>query len=90
MVMKVAIEFFATLREKFGKRKEVILDSNPTTLRNVLSKVDGLLEEIAETGNIKKMYKILLNGLNVEFLGGLNAKVKSGDEIYIFPPAGGG
>jgi len=90
MVMKVAIEFFATLREKFGKRKEVILDSNPTTLRNVLSKVDGLLEEIAENGNIKKMYKILLNGLNVEFLGGLNAKVKSGDEIYIFPPAGGG
>ena len=90
MVMKVAIEFFATLREKFGKRKEVILDSNPTTLRNVLSKVDGLLEEIAENGNIKKMYKILLNGLNVEFLGGLNAKIKSGDEIYIFPPAGGG
>lgn len=90
MSMKVTIEFFATLREKFGKKREVIIDCNLTTLRDVLSKINGLLEEISENESIKRMYKILLNGLNVEFLGGLDAKVKSGDEIYIFPPAGGG
>ncbi|HDD64287.1 MAG: molybdopterin synthase sulfur carrier subunit [Thermofilum sp. ex4484_79] len=88
--MKITILFFATLRDKFGKEKTVKLNRNSTRLIEVISKVDGLKEEIVEGGSIKKMYKILVNGINVEFLDKLDTLVRDGDEICIFPPAGGG
>ncbi|MCS7386662.1 MAG: MoaD/ThiS family protein [archaeon GB-1867-005] len=89
--MRVTVEFYATLREKFGRKVELELNfDNPAPLITVLSQIDGLLEEIAENGRIKTMYKVLLNGLNVEFIKGLDTPVKDGDEICIFPPAGGG
>lgn len=88
--MKVRLELFASLRDKFGKIIEVELSSGNATLREVLGKVEGLLEEVAEGDKIKPMYKVLLNGLNVEFLESLETKVKDGDEISIFPLAGGG
>jgi len=88
--MKITILFFATLRDKFGKEKTVKLNRNSTRLIEVISKVDGLKEEIVEEGSIKKMYKILVNGINVEFLDKLDTLVRDGDEICIFPPAGGG
>lgn len=80
MEIRVVIEFFATLRDKFGKRMEVVIDCNPATIKNVFSKVEGL-DEVSENKRIKRMYKILITSLNIEFIGGLNAKVKGGDEI---------
>ncbi len=88
--MRVRVEFFATLREKFGKEKVVELGKGNATLRDVLARIGGLLDEVSEGDEIKPMYKILVNGLNVEFLEKLETKVKNGDEISIFPPAGGG
>ncbi len=88
--MHVKLEFFATLREKFGKELTVELSSDKATLREVLGAVPGLLEEVAENERVKPMYKVLVNGINVEFLKGLDTDVKDGDEIAIFPPAGGG
>jgi len=87
--MRVRVEFFATLREKFGKAVDVTLEED-ARLVDVLRKVEGLYEEVVEGGEIKPRYKVLVNGLNVEFLQGLNTEVKDGDEICVFPPAGGG
>ncbi len=89
--MKIIIEFFVTLRDKYGKRIELNLNyDKPLTVKEVLSHVKGLLEDITENGKLKEMYKVLINGHNIMFLNGLETQVKDGDEIYIFPPAGGG
>jgi len=88
--MRVKIEFFATLRERFGKCVELELEGSEAPLSEVLGRISGLLEEVSEAGELKPMYKVLVNGINVEFLKGLKTTVKDGDEISIFPPAGGG
>lgn len=88
--MRIKIEFFATLRERFGKRIELELEGSEASLSEALSRVSGLLEEVSESGELKPMYKVLVNGINVEFLKGLETIVRDGDEISIFPPAGGG
>ncbi len=89
--MRVVIEFFATLRDKYGRRIDLNLNVNePVSVREVLSHVEGLLDEITENGRLKEMYKVLVNGLNIEFLKGLDTEVNDGDEICVFPPAGGG
>lgn len=88
--MRVRLEFFATLREKFGKSIEVRLERDKAALREVLAAVPGLLEEVAQGGELKPMYKVLVNGLNVELGEGLDTIVRDGDEISVFPPAGGG
>ncbi len=89
--MIVHVEFFATLREKFGKKIDVKLeDKDYVRLRDILSRIEGLLDEITESNDLKPLYKVLINGLNIEFLDKLDTVVRDGDEIYIFPPAGGG
>ncbi len=91
--MQVKVKTFANFREIIGKREiEVELDSN--------SSVRDLLEELCrrydvrallfEGDALQKYIKILVNGEDVVFLKGLETKLKSGDEIAIFPPVAGG
>lgn len=89
--MKVKVSVYATLREKLGwKSKEVEVEEN-TTVRDVLEKLPDLSGKVFnKSGELVEGMVVLLNGLNIKGLEGLNTKVKDGDEIDIFPPAGGG
>jgi molybdopterin synthase sulfur carrier subunit len=92
--MQVKVKAFANFREAIGKREiEIELDSD--------SSVRDLLEELCkrydlsdllfeEGGALQKYIKILVNGEDVVFLKGLETKLKSGDEIALFPPVAGG
>jgi len=44
----------------------------------------------AETGEVTKGNKILVNGRDIDFLRGLATRLKDGDRIVFFPPVGGG
>ncbi len=89
--MKIKVSVYATLREKLGwKSKEVEVKEN-TTVRDVLEKLPDLSGKVLnKSGELVEGMVVLLNGLNIKGLEGLNTKVKDGDEIDIFPPAGGG
>lgn len=85
------IEFFATLREKFGKSIEVECDG---TLRSALisaGKILGesfLVEMFDENGRYREDRMITVNGRNIK-----DEKIenlKEGDRIAIFPPVAGG
>lgn len=88
--MKITIKFFANLRERYGKDVKITINRDNVTIKDILSEVKGLLNEISENDEIKNIYKVLLNGHNIIYIKGLDTEVKDGDEIFIFPPVAGG
>lgn len=87
----IKIEVFTTLREKLGwSKKELIIDSSETTLRDVLNAVPELKDILVDQDTLRKGFIILINGKHAEFLGGLQTKIRDGDTISVFPQSGGG
>ena len=86
---------FATLRERAGGRRvfEVCLPKGSTVM-DLLKKLDeeapGLVEEVVENGRVREGYKVMVNGRDVDFLGGLQLALQDGWEIHVFPPVAGG
>lgn len=88
---KVSVEVFTTLKEKLGwSKKELIINSPETTLKDILDAIPDLKFLIVEQDHLKRGFIVLVNGKHAEFLGGLQAVVKDGDTVAIFPQSGGG
>ncbi len=91
------VKFYATFREIIGK-KEVEVHG----VKTVRELIDYLAEkyspdikkQLLETPRVDERKPIdgmvLVNGHNVIHLKGLETELQDGDEIHIFPPAGGG
>lgn len=91
--MRVKVKTFASFREIIGKREiEVELKSNSSVrdLLEELCKHYDLRALLFEGDALQKYIKILVNNEDVVFLQGLETKLKSGDEIALFPPVAGG
>lgn len=92
--MAVKVEFFNTLRAALGGVKAVEVEG-VQTLRDVMQKLEEMfpgkiLGEVWDGEKLNEDYLIMINGRNVVFMGGIDAPVKDGDEISLFPPAAGG
>lgn len=89
--MKVRIEFFATLREKFGKSIEVECNG---TLKNAFISAGEILgkefleEVFDENGNYRSDRIITVNGRNIK--DEMIENLREGDRIAVFPPVAGG
>jgi molybdopterin synthase sulfur carrier subunit len=59
-------------------------------LNAVVEKYPEIRDKIFEGKKLVPFIKVLLNGLAVEVLNGLDTPVKTGDALAIFPPVGGG
>ncbi len=82
---------FTTLKEKLGwSKKELIINSPETTLKDIIDAVPDLKFLVTEQDHLKSGFIVLVNGRHIEFLGGLQAVIKDGDTIAIFPQSGGG
>jgi molybdopterin synthase sulfur carrier subunit len=94
-MMEVTVKFFANFREVTGKGKITITEvSNIRQLLNELVKEFGqelsdLLYE-SSSGKLRDNVNILVNGRAIGFMGGIDAELKDGDTIAIFPPISGG
>ncbi len=87
--IKVKVELFATLREKYGKSAEVeCIDLKDAFIQ--ASKIFGeefVKEVFDENGNLRGDRIITINGRNIK---DEIKKLKDGDLIAVFPPIAGG
>lgn len=86
--MKVKVEYYATLRELLKikwEEVEVKEGASVSDLMEVLVSLHG--ETLAQALNESRK---LVNGRDVEGLGGLKIILKEGDVLSLFPPIGGG
>jgi len=94
--VNVKVKFFASLREKLGTKEVDIRLSDGCTVRTLLKhlteKFGRPFKEYVfnEKGEIKEYILILVNGLSVHQLKGLDTELKSGDSVAILPPVSGG
>jgi molybdopterin synthase sulfur carrier subunit len=93
---KVTIRAFATLGELL-RSKTIDAFTPATTVRELIDYIameynpqfkERLIDP--KKGEARKFYKILVNGRDIDFLDGLETKLKEGDTVAFFPPVGGG
>ncbi len=87
-MVRVKIEFFATLREKFGKCIEVECNSIEDCFVKA-SEILGeeFLKEVMKDGKIRDDRIITINGRNIK---DELKELRDGDVIAVFPPIAGG
>lgn len=90
MGVKVVVEVFGTLREKLGWRRRVVELGQGATLRNLVEELPELREAIAPRGELLEGVLVMVNGIHAQLLKGLETPLRSGDEVSVFPPGGGG
>lgn len=87
--MRVLIRVYASLRESLGASSvHIELSDDRATLLDVL-KADAKIYEAVQRYPTERMI-ILVDGINIKLLGGLETPVRDGSVIDIFPPAAGG
>ena len=92
--MKIRAEFFADLRDKVGAAsRDVIL--NGETVLDLIERLDGIFsgkfrDLMVQGDGLKDLIKILVNGIDIRGLNGLQTRLKEGDVVAFFPPVAGG
>jgi len=86
------IRLFAELRRFTGASEVTVQGSTVGEALNALSQSlgDAVREKLLPDGRLPQELIVLLNGRNVQFLGGLDTPVAETDRIAIVPVVGGG
>jgi len=97
-MMKIKIKPFMSIKKIMGDNHEVDIELENDSLRNLLEilfltygeELKNLIFD-NKTKEIKKFYHLMVNGQSyLNLPGRLDAKLKEGDVIVLFPPVGGG
>ncbi len=93
---RITVLFLATLYEKTRMYKLTLeTPGGEASVRSILSRVleqyPGLREDLGENLElVGEEVQVLVNGRNIEFLEGLETRVRDGDVVVLIPPAAGG
>ena len=71
-------------------KKEVHLQENNATIRNLIEELDKEYSGRIAEALSKSILAILVNGQDVEFLGGPDTKLSDGDRVALSPIVAGG
>jgi molybdopterin synthase sulfur carrier subunit len=93
--MAVTFVIPGALREFAGNRPEVRLDgatgSLSTALARLWAECPGIRDRVVtERGAVRTHVNIFVDGENMKDVGGLNAPVRDGAEIFLVPAVSGG
>lgn len=77
------------LRKKIAEKEIVFEIPEGSTIRDLLERAEKRYGEVFKEA-LRPEVSIMLNGQNIEFLGGFNAKLTDGDRIAIMPIVAGG
>lgn len=91
--MPIRIRYLGLVYRASGLYEEILdLDtpiSIPTLLKIVFERHPGVEKLIYTGGHLNPLYRILLNGRDIEHLEGLDTKVYDGDIVTFSSPFGG-
>ncbi|MEB3806964.1 MAG: MoaD family protein [Desulfurococcales archaeon] len=87
--ISVKLRVYATLIEAVGRRVMDVSMPRGSRVIDLLFRT-GLAGVVLEDGRVREMYKVLVNGRDIEFLDGLETVLKDGDVVDVFPPVAGG
>ena len=91
--MTVKAKFFAYFRDLFGGRERDVVVAKGGTVRDALSLLCDTSErrrEVFEGDGLKPHLVVMVNGVHVESLHGLETPLAPGDTLAVFPMLGGG
>ncbi len=95
--MKVRVQYFGFIKNMLNKREEhfeLDEDTSLSDLLNKLAEVHGAAfrKEVYEPGlkDVKMGFSVIVNGVLMGQLGGLDAKLSDGDNIILMSLMSGG
>ena len=89
---EVTVKLFAHFRESAGNTKEVIIPARTVgeLIDELICRFEGLKGQISKDGKLRPYVNIMVNGVNIADLNGIDTKLDDGCEVAIFPPVSGG
>ena len=94
--MRIKVRYFTTLRELAGTREEEFCLEEASTLATLIREISTKYGAEAHmymhgpNGRLDPSLKVLVNGVDIRRLQGLETTLKDGDVMAVIPPIGGG
>lgn len=94
--MRIIVRAFATVREAIGTGYAEVLLEDGSDVRKLLEALARKFGEafqrqvLLSEGKLAPYVKLLVNGRDIEYLDGMETRLKDGDEVAIIPPVAGG
>jgi molybdopterin synthase sulfur carrier subunit len=91
--MRIKAKFFAYFRDLFGGRERAVDIGAGRTVRaalDILCDSEARRGEIFSGTDLKPHLVVMVNGIHIQSLRGLDTELSDGDMVAIFPFLGGG